>query len=57
MTLALLAFVALFGQFGSADVGELRVFVADESGLAVPGQVTVASDANQVAKLVAAHGI
>lgn len=50
MSLAVLVLVALFGQFGAADVGELRVFIADETGLAVPGQVTVTSDANQVGR-------
>jgi len=54
MSIAALVLVALLGQFGQADVGELRVVVIDPAGLAVPADVAIASDINQVSRGVSA---
>src|SRR6187401_3403363 len=36
------------GQFGQANTGELRVTVVDDSGLALPSEVELVSESNQV---------
>jgi hypothetical protein len=49
MTSILAAVVLLaLGQFGQANMGELRLTVVDDSGLALQGAVELVSEANQV---------
>ena len=48
MAACLLALALVTGQFAQSNSGDLRVTVADRSGLPLPGPVELVSEANQV---------
>ena len=56
MTFSLVLLLAVLGQFGQPDSGELRVIVADETGLALPSTVLLASDVAQVRRQLDTDG-